>query len=261
MIILLLLSLTSIQIDRDTATVGDPLIATIKGEIKDSISIIIPDSFPDISLLDTLILSGDTLAMVRFTSFSTGHQEFKILIGGDTLKASYFIRSVLTPENKGLSPIWDPFGFFNWHYLLWGLVIPLCLFAYYLIKRRKREEIYIKEPEMEPGEEALKNLFLLEKRLNDWDWNKIYTSLSYTMRRYIERSKKIPAVETTTSELLRLFKKENLNDLKPIIHRFPHWDLIKFADRESSREEFEGDLATARSIIKEIEEKENDTLQ
>ncbi|MCK4422116.1 hypothetical protein KAW48_09990, partial [candidate division WOR-3 bacterium] len=84
MIILLILSLPSIQIDRDTATVGDPLIATIKGEIKDSISIIIPDSFPDISLLDTLILSGDTLAMVRFTSFSTGYQEFKILIHGDT---------------------------------------------------------------------------------------------------------------------------------------------------------------------------------
>lgn len=260
MIILYLFLGVSIQIAPDTATVGDPLSAVIKGEIIESLSIIMPDSFPDIILLDTLKRQDDTIARVNFVSFSTGPQFFQLSINGDTLKGVYFIKSVLTPENKGLSPIWGPYGFFNWHYLFWGLLGPFGYLVYYLIMRRRKEEIIKEEPEKEPGEEALGNLSILEGKIDDWNWNKIYTSLSYIVRRYIERKVGIPAVEATTSEILRIFKKEDASEFRPLIHRFSRWDLIKFADIDSSVEEFTGNLAFTRSVIESREDKDNDTL-
>ncbi len=260
MITLWILSIASIQITPDTATVGDPLSAVIKGEITDSLAIIMPDSFPDIVLLDSLVREGDSLARVRFSSFSIGAQLFQIRVREDTLKGAYFIKSVLTPENKGLSPIWGPYGFFNWHYLLWLLIIPFASFVGYLIKKRGKEEIFKEEPEKEPGKEALGNLAILEGKIDDWSWNKIYTALSYIARRYIERKEGIPAVEATTSELLRMLKREDTKGFKPLIQRFSRWDLIKFADKESSMEEFEGDLTTTRSVIENMKKEENDTL-
>ena len=259
MIFLLLLAFNTVEIIPDTATVGDPISATIKGEISDSISILMPDSFPDIVLLDTIEIQGDTLASFRFVSFSTGHQNFQLSMNNDTLEVAYFIKSVLTPENKGLSPIYGPYGFFNWHNLLWGLILPGGFIIYYLIRRRKKE-IIMEEPEKRPGEEALGNLSILEDKIDQWNWNKIYTSLSYIVRRYIERREGIPAVEATTSELLRIFKRGDSREFKPVLNRLPRWDLIKFADVESSSDEFKGDIATTRSVIKSRESKEDDTL-
>ncbi len=260
MSVLYLFAVTSIQINPDTATVGDPLRAIIRGEITDTVHIIIPDSFPDILLLDTLKREGDTISSINFSSFSTGPQVFQVRIKGDTLNGAYFIRSVLTPENKGLSPIWGPYGFFNWHNLFWVLLGPFGFLIYYLIKRRSKEEVIKEEPEKEPAEEALGNLSILEGKVDKWNWNRIYTSLSYIVRRYIERKSGIPAVEATTSELLRIFKKGNSGEIKPLVHRFPRWDLIKFADIDSNREEFDHDLATARLAIENMEEKEDDTF-
>ncbi len=260
MSVLYLFAVTFIQINPDTATVGDPLRAIIRGEITDSIHIIIPDSFPDILLLDTLKREGDTISSINFSSFSTGPQVFQVRIKGDTLNGAYFIRSVLTPENKGLSPIWGPYGFFNWHNLFWVSLGPFGFLVYYLVKRRREEEVIKEEPEKEPGEEALGNLSILEGKVDKWNWNRIYTSLSYIVRRYIERKSGIPAVEATTSELLRIFKKEDSGEIRPLVHRFPRWDLIKFADIDSNREEFDHDLATARFAIENMEEKEDDTL-
>lgn len=259
MIFLLLFSFTTIEITPDTATVGDPMEAIIKGGISDSISIMMPDSFPDIVLLDTIEVHGDTLASLRFVSFSTGHQNFQLNMNNDTLKVAYFIKSVLTPENKGLSPIYGPYGFFNWYNLFWGLILPFGFLVYYLIMRRKKD-IIMEEPEKEPGEEALGNLSILEDKIDQWNWNKIYTSLSYIVRRYIERKEGIPAVEATTSELLRIFKRGDSREFKPVLNQLPRWDLIKFADVESSSDEFRGDIATTRSVIQSRESKEDDTL-
>ncbi len=258
MIILFLFS-TSIQVTPDSATVGDSLTATLKGEIIDSISIIIPDSFPDIIILDSLEKEGDSIRRIKFTSFSTGPQDFRVGIRKDTLTGSYFIQSALGPKNKGLSPIWGPYGFFNWHYLLWCLLLPIGLFGYWVIRRRKGEEVFIKEEELEPGEEALKNLKKLEEKVDVWNWNKLYTSLSYTARRYIERKAGIPAVEATTSELLKLIKRGGSRVFSPLASRFPNWDLIKFADEKSNPEVFKEDIKSTRSVVKEME-KEDDSL-
>lgn len=260
MIVLLLLSFTTIEITPDTATVGDPLLVIIKGVISDSISIIMPDSFPDIVILGTLRVEGDTLASVKFVSFSTGLQNFHLFMNNDTLKGAYFIKSVLTPENKGLSPIYGPYGFFNWYNLLWGLILPIGLLVYHLIRRRIKEEVIWEEPGKEPAEEALGNLSILEGKVSDWNWNKIYTSLSYIIRRYIERKEGIQAVESTTSELLRIFRREDPGEFNPLLNRFPRWDLIKFADIQSSSEEFEGDLKTTRTVIQSREREDDDTL-
>jgi hypothetical protein len=267
LILLYLLSVLSLQITPDSATVGDTLNVNIKGTIPDSIEVVKPDSFPDIILLDTIQRLSDTTAKIQFVSFSTGPQELKIKANKDTLKVTYTIKSVLEPENKGISPIWAPYGFFNWHYLLFLLVIPLSLIAYFLFKKFKKEKTgLIEEDEMEPGEEALANLGFLEEKARDWNWNKLYTSLSYIARRYIERKEEIPAVEATTSELLMLIKKEGLDIFGSLTRQFPEWDLIKFADKESTEDEFNKDITLVRSVIekkeKEEEEKEkkNDSL-
>ena len=263
MILMYLLSALSLQITPDSATVGDTLTVNIKGSISDSLEVVKPDSFPDIIVLDSIQGFSDTLAILHFTSFSTGPQELKIKAGKDTLKVSYLINSVLEPENKGISPIRGPYGFFNWHYLLFVLILPIALLGYFLYKRFKKETIgLIEEDEMEPGEEALKNLKILEGKISEWNWNKLYTALSYIARRYMERKTNIPAVEATTSELLLLIKKEDLDIFSPIARKFSRWDLIKFADKKSTEEEFNEDIELLKSIIDEMEreEEEDDTL-
>lgn len=264
MILLYLLSALYLQITPDSATVGDTMVAHLKGNLPDSVSVIMPDSFPDIVILDSLKKLTDTTATIKFASFSTGPQDFKLKINEDTLKATYLINSVLEPENKGLSPIWGPYGFFNWHYLLFLLIIPIALLCYFLFRKyRKKNLELIEEDQMEPGEEALRNLKILEEKVSDWDWNKLYTSLSYISRRYIERKVKIPAVEATTSELIPLIKKEGLTLFFPLTRQFPDWDLIKFADEQSTPEEFDKDLALVRTVIDQMEKEgeEDATLQ
>jgi hypothetical protein len=254
----------TLEISPDSSTVGDTIIANLKGKLPDSVSVVMPDSFPDIVILDSITKTTDTTATVKFTSFSTGSQDFKLKINKDTLKATYFVVSVLEPENKGLSPIWGPYGFFNWHYLLFLLIIPIALLSYFLFRKfRKKNLELIEEDQMEPGEEALKNLKILEEKVSVWDWNKLYTSLSYISRRYIERKAKIPAVEATTSELIPLIKNEGLSLFFPLTRQFPDWDLIKFADEQSTQEEFDKDLALVRNAINQMEKEgeENDSLQ
>jgi hypothetical protein len=249
----------NLHVTPDSATVGDTLTINMKGVFPDSIKVLKPDSFPDIMLLDTLRRLSDTTAKIQFTSFSTGPQEFKIKADKDTLKVTYTIKSVLEPENKGISPIWGPYGFFNWHYLLFLLVVPIFLISYFLFKKFKKEKTgLIEEDEMEPGEEALANLKILEEKTHDWDWNKLYTSLSYIARRYMERKVEIPAVEATTSELLMLIKKEGLDIFVPLTRQFPEWDLIKFADKESTEDKFKKDIVLVRSIIEEKEKEEEE---
>lgn len=260
MILLYLLSVLNLRITPDSATVGDTLALNIKGELPDSIKVIKPDSFPDIMMLDSLEKISDTVAILHFTSFSTGPQELKIKTGEDTLKVTYLINSVLEPENKGISPIWGPYGFFNWHYLLFLLIFPAAFIVYLLFRKFYRKDMeLIEADEMDPGEEALSNLKILEEKISVWNWNKLYTALSYIARRYIERKGGIPAVEATTSELFILIKKEKLDIFMPLTRQFPEWDLIKFADKESTEDKFSKDIALVRSIIesKEKEEEEN----
>jgi len=263
LILLYLSSIISLQITPDSATVGDTLTANIKGALPDSVFIIKSDSFPDRIIFDSLKRFNDTLAIVQFTSFSTGPQEFKLKVNNDTLKALYLINSVLEPENRGISPIWAPYGFFNWHYLLFLLIIPLALLFYLLFKKfRMKNMELIEEDQMDPGEEALKNLKILEEKTSQWNWNKLYTSLSYISRRYIERKGKIPAVEATTSELILLLKKKGFSIFFPLSRQFPGWDLIKFARFESTQEKFDKDIAMVRTIIEQMEkeEKSDDSL-
>lgn len=259
MILLYLFSALNLQVTPDSATVGDTLTIDMKGALPDAIKVIKPDSFPDIMLLDTLRKLSDTTAEIKFTSFSTGPQELKIKVDKDTLKVTYTIKSVLEPENKGISPIWGPYGFFNWYYLLFLLIIPIYLISYFLFKKFKKEGMgLIEEDEMEPGEEALANLKILEEKSHDWNWNKLYTSLSYIARRYMERKVEIPAVEATTSELLMLIKREDLDIFAPLARQFPEWDLIKFADKESTEDEFNKDVELVRSIIEEKEKEKEE---
>jgi len=263
LIFLYLFSVFNLYVTPDSATVGDTLTINIKGTLPDSAVIIKPDSFPDIMLLDSLKRFSDTAAIIHFTSFSTGPQELKIKSDKDTLKVTYLVKSVLEPENKGISPIWGPYGFFNWHYLLFLLIVPIALISYFLFRKFKKGKIeLIEEDEMDPGEEALANLKIIEENAHIWNWNKLYTSLSYIARRYIERKAKIPAVEATTSELLMLIKKEGLDTFLPLTRQFPEWDLIKFADKESTEEEFNKNIVIVKSIIEEMEKKEekNDSL-
>lgn len=257
MIVFLLLSL-SVELDRDTITVGDPVNVIVRGKGIDSASVIMPDTFPDIAVLKNFKKNGDSLTSFSFTSFSTGSQSVYVLVDGDTLTVAYHVKSVLGPENKGMSPIRGPYGFFNWHYLLWLLVVPVVFVIYYAVRKRRSKSVIVDEPQLEPGEEALKNLSNLEEKIEEWDWNRLYTGLSYIARRYIERKTDLPAVETTTSELIRLIRRDDLDIFNTLVSRFSHWDLIKFADEDSCRDEFERDMDLTNSVITDMEEIEED---
>jgi len=60
-----------------------------------------------------------------------------------------------------------------------------------------------------------------------------------------------------------LLKKESLSIFFPLSRQFPQWDLMKFADKESTKEEFNKDIALVRTVIEQMEkeEKADDSLQ
>ena len=196
--------------------------------------------------------SYELIKKYGLTQFDSGHYvipKLPILINGravfsdsikievndvkvDTLKQKMFdIKPVAAAE--------APMG--NWWKYVLGflLIVGLGVLAYYLYKkyqnRPKIEEIIYKTP----IEKATSLLILLEQK-ELWQKGEIktyYSELTDIVRNYIEEEIQIPAMESTTSELILSLKKvatqkkmklssETLSNLEKVLKQA---DLVKFA--------------------------------
>lgn len=150
-------------------------------------------------------------------------------------------------------------------YLWWilGILILIGLALYFILRKKKtQEEIEARIP---PYERALNRLKALdEKQL--WQKNKIkkyYVELTDIIRTYIERELNIPALESTTDELLETITDFNmsstLNIPEEIINKLRkllnEGDLVKFAKFKPLANEIELHRYDAGEIIEKLHPK------
>ncbi len=109
-------------------------------------------------------------------------------------------------------------------------------------------------PTVPPHETALRQLAILEKQ-KLWKQGKLeqfYAELSLVVREYLENRFSVPALESTTREILPMLKSkgfpENLNGaLKEILHQA---DMAKYAQNPPPDEFHEKALDEARRLVK-----------
>lgn len=260
----------------DTANVIIPKLNNIKGlEIVDSI----PTDTIDKTLIQKYIMTGfDSGAyyipaqqiFIRGRAFRTDSLLINVAtVAIDTTKQKMFpIKSI-----RGEPFVFDDFmpG------LIWILVGMLLtgVIVYYLMNRKKKVVVQeVITPGLAPFEEALERLQKLDEKLL-WQNNKVkqyYSELTEIVRGYIEKELKIPALESTTDELVEtiqdfndaetiLASRESIRKLKELLREA---DLVKFAKSKPLSHEIEEDRKDAEFVLNELkpktEEKKEDEL-
>lgn len=177
----------------------------------------------------------------------------------DTLKQKLFpIKAV-----KNQPIIFDDYALYVWI----GLAILLLIIAIvlYVVLRKKKEEIPLEE-RIPPYQLAMQRLGELDaKELLKQDKIKLYyIELTDIIRSYIERELKIPALESTTDELIEMildFKsmdkldlpKETIKNLQKLLQEA---DLVKFAKFKPIAIEVEGHRSQTENIINNLRPEE-----
>ena len=176
----------------------------------------------------------------------------------DTLKQNLFpIKSI-----KNQPVIFDDYKNYLWLGLAL-LALILGLVWYYFIRKKKEEQAI--EDRVPPYELAMQRLGELDgKQL--WQNDKVklyYIELTDIIRTYIERELNIPALESTTDELMETIRdfnkiktldlpKETVQNLQKLLQEA---DLVKFAKHKPMSNEIEYHRVDTESIINELKPK------
>lgn len=152
---------------------------------------------------------------------------------------------------------------------LWWVVLALAIIGfllYYFVFRKKKEEVEEEiVPALPPYEEAMEKLKELDGKLL-WQNNQVkayYSELTEIIRSYIERELKVPALESTTDELIETLSdfhktativttKETIKKLKELLQEA---DLVKFAKSKPMAEEIEEDRKDAEDVVNNLKPK------
>ncbi|MCF6180586.1 hypothetical protein [Lutibacter sp.] len=172
----------------------------------------------------------------------------------DTTKQKMFLIKAVKSEPKILDD-----------YLhLWWLIFPLLaiigLILYFILrKKEKKEAVKVYIPPIQEAMQRLKELD--EKQLLKQHKVKLYYSeLTEIVRSYIEKDINIPALESTTNELLETIKdfnessklgisKETIKELKEVLQNA---DLAKFAKYKPIVEEIKADRTLSERILQNL---------
>ena len=188
----------------------------------------------------------------------------------DTLKQKMY-------DIKGIAEVKEPMG--NWWKWFLGILLlaGIGVLIYFLAKKYKRkekpEEIVYATP-IEKAVSLLKNLE--QKEL--WQKGEIkdyYSQLTDIARTYIEEEIQVPAMESTTSEVIAGLRsaavrkkmkisKETVENLERVLRQA---DLVKFAKSKplefeiaEDRNKIEKTIFTLHKAIPEVEEEEDESL-
>lgn len=158
----------------------------------------------------------------------------------------------------------EPKTFDDYKHLWWilALVLLIIAFAVWYFVFRKKEVVEIPKIYIKPIEEALQRLKELDEKLL-LQQNKIkpyYTELTDIVRTYIEKEIHIPAMESTTNELLETIidfnessklgiSKETIAQLKEVLQSA---DLVKFAKSKPIIEEIKAHRNLSEQIVQQI---------
>jgi hypothetical protein len=120
--------------------------------------------------------------------------------------------------------------------LLFLIVVALVFLGYYFWKKRqpKEKEIYI--PKIPPFDMAMQNLKELDnaRLLKEGNVKEYYVRLTDILRRYIEDELNIPAMESTTFEIMGTLRNKDISKetKEKIEELLKESDFVKFAKYE-----------------------------
>lgn len=194
--------------------------------------------------------------------FTAGEDTFSVR----TSESFVAVTSLVPPETqdvRGLAPLVE-FPRSIWVYIavVAALLLLAALIAFYVVRRRRRAPAATATPSepLEPADvEALARLKVLE----DIDLRRreaaqpFYTELSDTLRHYVGRRLHVHSMETTTRELIRELSRQDApradtrRSLQDVLSLA---DYVKFADASPPPERGQDALATARDIVRSVEE-------
>jgi len=173
----------------------------------------------------------------------------------DTLKQKMF-------EIKSIKS--EPKTFDDYKHLMWWILLILAVIGvilYFIFRKKKEKEV--EKIIIAPIREAFLRLKELdEKQLLQQNKVKIYYSeLTDIVRTYIEKDIKIPALESTTNELIETIidfnessnlgiSKDTIKQLKDVLQNA---DLVKFAKSNPFIEEIKGDRNRVELILKDTQ--------
>ena len=157
----------------------------------------------------------------------------------------------------------EPKTFDDYKHLFWWLIpifVILAIILYFVFRKKKEKEV--PKVYVAPIQEALQRLKELdEKHLLEQNKIKIYYSeLTDIVRTYIEKDISIPALESTTNELIETIKdfnessklgisKETIQQLKEVLQSA---DLVKFAKSSPIVEEIKGHRNLSERILQSL---------
>lgn len=174
----------------------------------------------------------------------------------DTTKQKMFPIKAIQKEPYQL----DDFKPYLWYVLIALLLIGLIL--YFVLRKKKEIEEKIIVPALPPFEEAIQKLHELDEKLL-WQNNQVkeyYSELTEIVRAYIERELKVPALESTTDELIETLTdfndsksisttKETIKKLRGLLREA---DLVKFAKSKPISDQIEANRKEAEEVVTEL---------
>lgn len=163
----------------------------------------------------------------------------------DTTKQQmYDIKDIIATEEKPMSEWWKLL-------ILLVLIVASGFASYFIIKRLQKDKEQKEEFFASPIEKAIAYLQNLDKKqlVQRGDVKEYYSEMTDITRTYIEESIQIPAMESTSSELIEALKKaiadkkmfvnrEELDKFKKVLENS---DLVKFAKSQPLPFEIETD--------------------
>ena len=159
----------------------------------------------------------------------------------------------------------EPYQFDDFKPYLWYALIALIiigLMLYFILRKKKEVEEEVVVPSLPPFEEAIQKLHELDEKLlwQNFQIKEYYSELTEIVRGFIERELKVPALESTTDELIDILTdfndskaisttKETIKKLRDLLREA---DLVKFAKSKPFSEQIEANRKEAEEVVTEL---------
>jgi len=273
-------TIVTAEVDRDTVTVGDPILLTVTVRAPASDSAAVP-LFPGgmigpFEILESLPVEEEvkdgvrrSAARFRITAFETGSMEIPSISpaeeGTPSEAIPVTIRSVGLDPSGEPRPVKEPVPYPRG---LLAYIVPaaaallLLAIALLLIRRRRRkgeparEERALSRPAHEIALEALREL--AEHSGNgERPEREAYFRLSWIVREYLWNRYALPAPERTSREILREIKRRALSpEAKGMLRElFTRCDLVKFRGDRPERSDLIELIGRAKEFVEMTRER------
>jgi len=174
----------------------------------------------------------------------------------DTTKQKMFPIKTIQSEPY----VFDDYKKYVWYGVIALLIIGVILYVAFKKKKEEIEELVV--PAIPPFEEAIQKFHELDEKLL-WQNNQVkeyYSELTEIIRGFIERELKVPALESTTDELIETLtdftdsksistSKETIKKLRDLLREA---DFVKFAKSKPLSEQIESNRKEAEEVVTEL---------